>query len=166
MFLLVSEDSCWAVMLSALLAGLSASGVPGQEPPLPPCRGSPQAAGRQVFVTRCASCHGTNANGGEFAPSIVERVPLRTDDELISLLHNGLPSSGMPAFPDVVDQDRANLISFLRTLKPFEGESAPRASLSLQDGKKLQGLVLNRAANDMQVLGDDHQLYLLRKTEV
>ena len=69
------------------------------------------------------------------------------------------------AFPDIVDQDRANLISFLRTLKPFWGEGAARATVSLQDGKKLQGLVLNHAANDMQMLGDDHQLYLLRKTE-
>ena len=41
-----------------------------------------------------------------------------------------LPSSGMPAFPDIVDQERANLISFLRTLKPFLGcgrQSAPRS---------------------------------------
>ena len=103
--------------------------------------------------------------GGEFAPSIVERVPLRTDDELVRLLHNGLPSSGMPAFPDIVDQDRANLISFLRTLKPFEGAAAERATVTLEDGKTLQGTALNRSASDMQMLGDDHQLYLLRKTE-
>jgi alcohol dehydrogenase (cytochrome c) len=77
--------------------------------------------------------------GGEFAPSIVERVPLRSDDELIRLLHNGLPSSGMPAFPDVVDQERANLISFLRTLKPFWGTAAARASVTLEDGKMLRG---------------------------
>jgi alcohol dehydrogenase (cytochrome c) len=154
-----------AVIWSGLLAVLAAAGVQAQGPPLAPLpAGSPQAAGRQVFVTRCASCHGTTANGGEFAPSIVDRVPLRTDDELTRLLHSGLPSSGMPAFPDIVDQERANLISFLRTLKPFLGESTERASVSLQDGKTLQGLVLNRSSSDMQVLGDDHQLYLLRKT--
>ena len=155
-----------AVILSGLLAVLSTSGVQAQFPPppkLPP--GSPQAAGQQVFATRCASCHGTHATGGEFAPSIVERVPLRTDDELIQLLHNGLPSSGMPAFPDVVGQERANLISFLRTLKPFWGTATERASVTLEDGKTLQGTALNRSASDMQLLGDDHQLYLLRKTE-
>jgi hypothetical protein len=42
----------------------------------------------------------------------VHRVPLRADDELMKLLHDGLPSSGMPAFPDIVDRQRANLISF------------------------------------------------------
>jgi alcohol dehydrogenase (cytochrome c) len=153
------------VMLSSLLAGLTASGIQGQNRPLPPLpAGSPEAAGRQVFLTRCALCHGTNATGGEFAPSIVDRVPLRTDDELVRLLHNGLPISGMPAFPDVVAQERTNLISFLRTLRPFEGTAAERVSVSLQGGTTLQGIALNRSAGDMQLLGDDHHLYLLRST--
>jgi alcohol dehydrogenase (cytochrome c) len=154
------------VILSGLLAVLSTSGVQAQFPPPPKLpAGSPQAAGQQIFATRCASCHGTNAMGGEFAPAIVDRVPLRTDDELVKLLHNGIPSSGMPPFPDIVDQDRAHLISFLRTLKPFWGTVAERASVTLEGGKTLQGTALNRSASDMQVLGDDHQLYLLRKTE-
>jgi alcohol dehydrogenase (cytochrome c) len=153
-------------MLSGLLALLSAAGVQAQFPPPPPLpAGSPQAAGRQVFATRCASCHGTAATGGEFAPSIVDRVPLRTDEELTRLLHNGLPISGMPAFPEIVDQERTNLISFLRTLKPFQGVGTERVSVALQGGKTLQGIALNRSANDMQLLGDDHNLYLLRKTD-
>ncbi len=155
-----------AAMLSGLLALLLTGGVQAQFPPPPPLpAGSPQAAGRQVFATRCASCHGTTATGGEFAPSIVDRVPLRTDDELVRLLHNGLPISGMPAFPEIVDQERTNLISFLRTLKPFQGAGTERVSVALQGGKTLQGIALNRSANDMQLLGDDHNLYLLRKTD-
>ena len=156
-----------AAMWVSLMQFLLATAVHGQGgPPLPPLPpGSPQAAGRQIFVTRCASCHGTNAGGGEFAPSILERVPLRSDDELLKLLHNGITTAGMPAFPDVAGQDRANLISFLRTLKPFWGTVAERASVTLEGGKLLQGTALNRSDKDMQILGDDHQLYLLRKTE-
>jgi alcohol dehydrogenase (cytochrome c) len=153
------------VVLGGLMAFLPVAAVHGQGPPLPPLpAGSPQAAGQHVFATRCASCHGTSAMGGEFAPSIVDRVPLRTDEELIKLLHNGLPS-GMPPFPDIVDPDRANLISFLRTLKPFQGAGAARATVTLQGGKTVQGIALNSTAGDMQMLGDDHQLYLLRKTD-
>ncbi len=155
-----------AWILGGLLAGLSTVAVRAQDPPPPVLpAGSPEAAGRQIFVTRCASCHGTNATGGEFAPSIVERVPLRTDDELVSLLHSGLLTSGMPAFPDVVDQDRSHLISYVRTLKPAKGTAVIRTSVSLQGGNKLEGARLNRSANDMQILGDDQKLYLLRKTE-
>ncbi len=156
-----------AAMWIGLMQLLSAIAVHGQGgPPLPPLPpGSPQAAGRQIFATRCASCHGTYAAGGEFAPSILERVPLRTDDELVKLLHNGIPSSGMPPFPDIVDQNRTNLISYLRTLKPFWGTAIERATVTLESGKKLQGKALNQSAKDMQLLGDDHQLYILRKTE-
>ena len=55
------------LLLSGLLGLLSTTGVEGQGPPPPalPPAGSPQAAGRQIFITRCASCHGTYANGGD-----------------------------------------------------------------------------------------------------
>ena len=124
---------------------------------------SPASEGRQIFLTRCASCHGTTANGGEFGPSILDRIRLRTDNELVTLLHNGLQSSGMPAFPDIVGSDRLNLISFLRTLKPLEG-SGSRSVVKLEGGHALSGVVLNRSADEMQLLSDDHKLYLLRKS--
>jgi alcohol dehydrogenase (cytochrome c) len=149
-----------AAVWSGLLAFVSICPVHGQQP----AEASPQAAGHQVFATRCASCHGTNATGGEFGPSIVERVPRRSDDDLVRLLHEGLPSSGMPAFPDIIGTERANLISFLRTLKPRDG-AAPRVSVHLQGGKTIDGIALNRSADDMQLMGDDHRLYLLRKTD-
>ena len=147
-----------------LVALLAVVGAQAQMPPpekLP--AGSPQALGQHTFVTRCASCHGTNAMGGEFAPGIIDRVPLRSDDDLTRLLHTGLPGSGMPAFPDIVDQDRANLISFLRTLKPFWGPATQRASVTLESGKSVQGTALNQSSSDMQLLGEDQKLYLLRK---
>ncbi len=125
-------------MLTGLLAVLSAVSAHAQGPT---AATEQQAAGRQIFAARCASCHGTTANGGEFAPSIVDRVPLRSDDDLVKLLHEGLPS-GMPAFPDIVDQDRTNLIGFLRTLQPSQGSAMARTSVKLQGGKVLQGIAL------------------------
>jgi alcohol dehydrogenase (cytochrome c) len=150
-------------MGTALIAVLPFWRALAQMPPAPTLpAGSPQAAGQHVFATRCASCHGTNAMGGEFAPGIIDRVPLRTDEELVHLLHSGLPSSGMPPFPDIVEQERSNLISYLRTLKPFWGPSTERARVTLQDGKTVQGVALHRTSADMQLLTDDHKLYLLR----
>jgi alcohol dehydrogenase (cytochrome c) len=151
-----------AAMLSGVLALLLKGEVQGQPSPKAPTQLESQTAGRQVFATRCASCHGTTGNGGEFAPPIVERVPLRTDDELVRLLHDGLPS-GMPAFPTLIGQERTDLISFLRTLQPSHGSAMAHASVRLQDGTILQGIALNRSATDMQLLGNDHKLYLLRK---
>ncbi len=124
---------------------------------------TPEADGRHTFVTRCAVCHGTTGNGGEFAPSIISRIPLRSDDELKTLLHEGIASAGMPGFSDVVDSNRENLIRYLRTLKPDGGMSIQRTKVSVEGGKVLEGVELNRSDNDLQMLGDDHQLHLLRK---
>ncbi len=153
-----------AISSVPLMIALVGGAVAQAGRPLPPQpAGSPQAAGQRIYATRCAPCHGTTANGGEFAPSIVARVPLRSDDELRTVLHDGL-SSGMPAFPDIVDPDRSNLLSFLRTLKPDRGVAAARISVTLDDGRVIPGVALNRAAGETQLLGDDHKLYLLRAT--
>ena len=139
-------------------------GLSGAQALQRPAAGSSVHVGRHIFLTRCASCHGTNASGGEFGPSILDRVRLRSDTDLIGLLQNGLPSLGMPAFPDIAGSDRADLISFLRTLTPPGQSAEMHVNVRLQDGQTLQGLALNRSTAGMQVLSDDHQLYLLRKT--
>ena len=58
-------------------------------------------AGRQVFATRCATCHGTEGTGGELGPSIVARIPLRSDQDLEAVIREGLPGAGMPAFQNL-----------------------------------------------------------------
>src|SRR5260221_13346956 len=75
-------------------------------------------AGRQVFVGRCAGCHGSDGNGGELGPGISTRVPLRTDADLAALLRQGLPEAGMPAFGTLTEQESRELVRFLRTLRP------------------------------------------------
>src|ERR1700761_8354277 len=149
--------------LAALLAVPVAMQAFAQDPPTP-APGTPQAAGRQIFLTRCASCHGTTGNGGEFAPGITTRVPLRTDDDLVQILHSGLPGSGMPAFPDVVATDRTNLIAFLRTLRAREGTEVTHATIDMENGTSLAGSVLNRSSSSLQLLDENKKLYLLRKT--
>ena len=119
-------------------------------------------AGRQVFAARCAGCHGSDGNGGELGPGIATRVPARTDQELATLLKQGLPASGMPAFANLSESDAAALIQFLRTLKPRAGAAPVRTKITV-GGAALEGLVLNESQFDMQLLGDDRRLHLLRK---
>jgi alcohol dehydrogenase (cytochrome c) len=120
--------------------------------------------GRQVFVSRCAGCHGTTGNGGELGPAIAARVPARTDQDLTTLLRQGLPAAGMPAFANLTTTEATDLIGFLRTLRPTNGERPARAKVALGGGRVLEGLVLNQSAADMQLLGDDRRIHLLRKT--
>jgi alcohol dehydrogenase (cytochrome c) len=125
---------------------------------------SAQDAGRQVFVARCAGCHGTDGNGGELGPNIATRVPTRTDQELITVVRQGLVASGMPAFASLSDSETGALVQFLRTLKPRAGSAPERTTLMLTSGSTLSGLVLNKSQFDMQLLGDDRRLHLLRKS--
>src|SRR4051812_41158079 len=121
-------------------------------------------AGRQIYVARCAGCHGTTANGGELGPDITSRVPARTDQELTTLLHQGLPMAGMPAFAGLSDADVRNVIAFLRTIKPRDGAEPVRTKVILTTGATLEGVMLNQGVTDLQVLGDDRKLHLLRRS--
>jgi alcohol dehydrogenase (cytochrome c) len=120
--------------------------------------------GRQVFANRCASCHGTDGGGGELGPAIAGRIPSRTDDDLTSLLRSGLPAAGMPAFANIGGAELSELIRYLRTLRPRDGSESVRTTVTLTDNTALSGLVLNRSADDTQLLGDDRTIHLLRKS--
>ena len=69
----------------------------------------------------------------------------------------------MPAFAGMTAAEATELIRFLRTLRPREGSGPTRAKLALATGGTLDGLVLNESSADLQLLGDDRQIHLLRK---
>jgi alcohol dehydrogenase (cytochrome c) len=95
-------------------------------------------------------------------PGISTRIALHTDQELAALVRGGLPAKGMPAFR-VADDELRQLVSFVRTLQARRGEAPARVSVNSSGGAPLSGFVLNRSADDMQVLADDGTLHLLRK---
>ena len=119
-------------------------------------------SGRKAFVTRCASCHGTDGNGGELGPAIAARAILRTDDELKAVLRNGFPAAGMPPFPALSDAEAADLVAFIRTLKPRTNTVPTRSPFTLLDGRVVDGLVLNRTHADVQALDAKQRIRLLR----
>ena len=119
--------------------------------------------GRRVFASRCAACHGTEGGGGELGPSIVARLPLRTDADLEAVIREGLSGAGMPAFANLTKPESTDLIAFLRTLRPRAGTGPERTSVTLADGSSLSGLVMNRSAGEAQLLGDDRRTHLLRE---
>jgi alcohol dehydrogenase (cytochrome c) len=123
----------------------------------------PQDLGTTLFTTHCAGCHGTDGNGGELGPNIAARVPLRSDDELHNVVSQGLGAAGMPAFPQLSSADTSALVAKLRTLQPRFGTTPEHRELTLVDGSKLSGLVLNQSSFDLQLLGDDRKLHVLRR---
>ncbi len=77
------------------------------------------AAGGQLFMRNCASCHGDDANGTRHRPSLrTERVQAASDGELQWLLHNGHLAKGMPSWASLPEIQRWQLVRYLHSLPP------------------------------------------------
>jgi alcohol dehydrogenase (cytochrome c) len=118
--------------------------------------------GRVAFENRCARCHGADANGGEMGPPIVRRLAALDDEALTRLIHDGRPEKGMP--PSLVPP--AELTSLLRHLRAISRDVPPivRRTVTLTDGRTLEGDLLGEGFEDLQLLTDDKRVHLLRRS--
>lgn len=85
-------------------------------------------AGRHIFATTCASCHGLDARGGERAPNILARpeVQRMSDADIARVVREGTPSQKMPAFGSSLGGPAiAEVAAYLRTLLRSSVQSAP-----------------------------------------
>ena len=84
---------------------------------------------REIFASRCASCHGLDGRGGEHAPDIVTSpsVRSRSDQALFDVISHGLPRAGMPGFNLFLSPAQIHaLVGYLRdAAKTGEGPLAP-----------------------------------------
>jgi alcohol dehydrogenase (cytochrome c) len=117
--------------------------------------------GRVAFETRCARCHGADANGGEMGPPIVRRLASLDDQALSKLIREGRPEKGMP--PSVMPA--AELTPLLRHLRNISRDAPPivRRTVTTTDGRTLEGDLLGEGFDDLQLLTDDKQVHLLRR---
>ena len=92
-------------------------------------RAQTSAPGKVEFERRCARCHGADARGGEMGPGIVSRLALRMDDELTTLVRDGLPAKGMPG-QAIADADLRALVAYARTLRPGRNEAPERSVIA------------------------------------
>ncbi|HTJ30512.1 MAG TPA: cytochrome c [Acidobacteriaceae bacterium] len=79
------------------------------------------AAGRSLFAANCAKCHNADANGrtNPYRPSLrSERIRHATDGDLFWMLKNGNPYKGMPQWWSLPEEQRWQIITYLRSLPP------------------------------------------------
>jgi mono/diheme cytochrome c family protein len=75
------------------------------------------AAGENLFQGNCAKCHGENAEGKGSRPALKsERIKSATDGEIAWLLKNGNPYKGMPIWAGLPEQERWQIVAYLRSL--------------------------------------------------
>jgi mono/diheme cytochrome c family protein len=77
------------------------------------------AAGRNLFVANCSHCHGQNAEGKGSQPSLhSERIRTATDGDIAWLLKNGEVYKGMPRWSGLPEQQRWQIVTYIRSLNP------------------------------------------------
>jgi mono/diheme cytochrome c family protein len=85
-----------------------------------PFAGEPiaMAAGAKLFRQNCASCHGDDATGVDNHPSLhSQRVRAASPGELEWLLKNGSMRNGMPSWSRLPEQQRWQIVSYLKSLQ-------------------------------------------------
>jgi mono/diheme cytochrome c family protein len=86
------------------------------------------AAGKNLFTEHCAECHGETATDGKKGPSLrAAEVQNAAPGTLFWLLTNGVVRRGMPVWSKLPDQQRWQLITYLKSLGISE---TPPASLA------------------------------------
>jgi len=85
-----------------------------------PFAGQPEAiaAGAKLFRQNCATCHGSEALGTKKYPNLhTEEVRAATPGELEWLLKNGSMRNGMPSWSRLPEQQRWQIVAFLKSLQ-------------------------------------------------
>jgi mono/diheme cytochrome c family protein len=81
-------------------------------------------AGRQLWSLNCATCHGTQGEGG-VGPALNSQEFLKTvsDEQIHGIVAGGIPGSSMPAWLDeyggpLTDQQIAAVVAYIRSWEP------------------------------------------------
>ena len=81
--------------------------------------------GNRLYIANCIYCHGPDGDqiaGIDFSHGKFPRA--RTDEDVVKILRNGIPGTGMPAQTMAEPQVR-NIVAYLRTLPVAEGQTLP-----------------------------------------
>lgn len=75
-------------------------------------------AGSRLYATNCSGCHGPNGQGMGNVPDLA-KGPTQTapDGEVFWFITTGSLSNGMPAWNTLSEQQRWQLVAFLKSLK-------------------------------------------------
>jgi len=124
----------WAACLLLTTPAMSQAPVA----PLRTAGAADLAAGKRVFDSQCAWCHGTNGTGGN--GPMLQRATLRhaaTERSLVDIVRNGIPGTEMPSFAlALTDRAAWQTAAYVRSLgraasAPIPGD--PRRGAAVYD---------------------------------
>jgi glucose/arabinose dehydrogenase len=82
-------------------------------------------AGAELYAAHCASCHGTNGQGNGDVPALAEQtIQSVPDGEVFWFITKGSIKNGMPSWAQLPEQQRWQLVTYLKSPSAFTGVSA------------------------------------------
>jgi putative heme-binding domain-containing protein len=75
--------------------------------------------GQRSFNTNCAGCHGLDGRGSDKGPNIAASVNVRhlSDTRVSSIISEGIPGTGMPAFHSLSERQNRAIVAYIRFLQ-------------------------------------------------
>jgi cytochrome c oxidase cbb3-type subunit III len=150
------SSSLRSIVALTLVLGVSLPAFPGTR--AVPHSGKPAEeqsdldAGKQLFETSCAGCHGFDAGGGQ-GPNI-QRVPAnRGDDAVVKIIKGGVPGTGMPAFGSFTDAQAMQIVAYIRSLASAAiGESGKVVQTQTGDAEKGKLVYASKGCADCHLI--------------
>jgi len=114
--------------------------------PMPTVAAQDVEAGRVVYESWCADCHGVDGLGdGSAATAMLPRPrdfaqaryqvrttgsgQLPTDADLVNVIRVGLPGTTMPGWPNLSDDETTDVIAYIKSFSRFFGQGDPPQAL-------------------------------------
>ena len=89
------------------------------------------AAGKALYATDCASCHGAAAQGNGNVPALATvRVKQASAGTLFWFITNGSVNNGMPAWSSLSEPQRWQLVSYLQSLDSAAPQPSTKTAAS------------------------------------
>ncbi|MFQ5888836.1 MAG: c-type cytochrome [Gemmatimonadota bacterium] len=129
-----------------------------------PCGAQDAERGRALYEKWCVECHGAEGRGdGPAADRMLPRPrdfvqaryqirttasgELPTDEDLLNVLRNGMPGTVMPAWPNLGEAERRDVIAYIKSFSRFFQGAAPQpADLGSDPGGGADALESGRDA--------------------
>jgi len=119
--------------------GPGAGRGPSARPPIDPAI---LERGQGLYAVSCASCHGSEARGGESGPNLIRSAVVLDDQNgelLLPIVRAGRPERGMPPRPDLTEPQVRDIATFLRNLRTSGRDPARNRPATIVVGEATAG---------------------------
>jgi len=111
-----------AAMLAIAFLALPAIARAGSQSAVRPAHPGEPAAGKRLFNSQCAHCHGEDAGAEDPYYNLPQLMIDKDDAFFFATVKKGLPDKGMPPWENILKpRDLANLLAYIRELEHEQG---------------------------------------------